>query len=271
MSDYSERTRVLVDQLDPRRVAALHNVLGQTGDPPTVGDKLPTFWHHIFFWDAVPGSELGRDGHPKPGEFIPDLGLPRRMWASGRFSCASRLVIGREASKTSVIDSVAKKSGRSGELAFVTLRHEYRQQNKVALTEFQNLVYRPAAKPTNGSSVSPAAPEGETASFAEVFDPAMLFRFSALTFNSHRIHYDADYCRETEGYPGLVVHGPLICLRLVQLAEIVTGPFAEFEYRATAPLFCGEEATFCAKCEGEALSLWVRGPGGRQCMTAISR
>ena len=237
MTEFVGRPRTFADRLRPERVAALHSVLGQSGNPPKNGDFLPTFWHHIFFWEVVPPSALGRAGHPKPGEFIPDLGLPRRMWASGRFSPRRQLVVGREVRKTSAIENVSKKSGRSGELAFVTLRHEYWQDDKVILIEFQNLVYRAYPSPEDLPPAYPAAPEDETASFSEAFDSTLLFRFSALTFNGHRIHYDVDFCREVEGYPGLVVHGPLICLRLVQLAEDVGGTFKEFEYRATSPCF----------------------------------
>ena len=271
MNNFSGRSRTVADCLDVNRVAALHNVLGQVGDPPQAGNSLPTFWHHIFFWEAVSPSALGRDGHPKPGGLIPDLGLSRRMWASGKLLPEAELVVGRESVKTSVIEDVSQKSGRSGDLAFVTLRHEYRQNSKLALTEFQHLVYRPAWKRADPVPEPPPAPDDESFSHSETFDSTLLFRFSALTFNGHRIHYDADYCRNVEGYPGLVVHGPLICLRLVQFAEDVVGAFREFEYRATSPLFCGETATFCGRRERDGLVLWVRGPDGRQCMKAVAR
>lgn len=265
------RTKTLEDRLDPARAEALHHVLGREGDPPAAGDPLPDFWHHIYFWDAARPETLGKDGHPKRGGFIPDFGLPRRMWAGGRYRKELPLILGEPAYKTSTIKNVALKSGRSGELAFVEIAHEIRQAGRLAVSEVQNLVFREDSRPNAPDRASPAAPEGETRTIRASFDPVVLFRFSALTFNGHRIHYDSDYCREEEGYPGLVVHGPLQSVCLVGLAASMLGELNEYAYRGTAPLFASEAAEFCAKETDGGLELWVRGPGGRLCMTGTAK
>ena len=266
-----DRSKSSTDWLDPARAAALHLALDCQGSPPGAGDPLPDFWHHIYFWEPTRPEAAGPDGHPKKGDFIPDLGLPRRMWAGGRYRCETPLVLGEVAEKLTAIKSISRKSGRSGKLAFVELEHEFRQEGRVALRETQNLVYREAPDRSERPPKPPIAPAGESGSRQVIFDPVGLFRFSALTLNCHRIHYDADYCRDVEGYPGLVVHSPLQSACLVGLARSFLGRVSEFEYRGTAPLFSGESAEFCAR-EGDAcLDLWVRGPEGRLCMTATAK
>ena len=266
-----DQSKSVADWLDPARAAALHLALDCQGNPPGAGDPLPDFWHHIYFWEPTRPDAAGPDGHLKKGEFIPDLGLPRRMWAGGRYRCETPLVLGEAAEKLASIKSISRKSGRSGELAFVEIEHEFRQEGRVALRETQNLVYREAPGSGARPLKPPIAPEGESSSRRVTFDPVGLFRFSALTLNCHRIHYDADYCRDVEGYPGLVVHSPLQSACLVGLARSLLGRVSEFEYRGTAPLFSGESAEFCAR-EGDGyLDLWVRGPEGRLCMTASAK
>lgn len=261
------KTRTLTDSLDPARAAALHATLSRKGDAPVVGDALPAFWHHAYFWDAQPPARLGEDGHPETGTcLIPDLGLPRRMWAGGRLEWHRPLRLGSAAEKTSVVENVSEKKGRSGRLGFVTLRHEIRQDGSLRLSELQELVYR---EPLSDSHPTPPAPP-RTPEFAvrkdtARFDPTLLFRYSALTFNGHRIHYDLDYSREVEGYAGLVVHGPLLAQFLIQLAEEMLGPLSGFSFRATAPLMHFETAEACSDGDG---GFWIRGPDGRQCMTA---
>lgn len=261
------KTRTLTDPMDPARAAALHATLSRNGDAPVVGEALPAFWHHAYFWDAQPPARLGEDGHPETGTgLIPDLGLPRRMWAGGQLEWHRPLHLGSAAEKTSVVETVSKKQGRSGRLGFVTLRHDIRQDGALCLSECQELVYREqrsgrlAAPPP-----PPRAPEDAVRTEMARFDPTLLFRYSALTFNGHRIHYDLDYSRDVEGYAGLVVHGPLLAQFLIQLAEEMLGPLSGFRFRATAPLMHFESAEACAGDDGR---LWIRGPDGRQCMTA---
>ncbi len=247
--------------MDPARARALQATLGEV---PTIrsGDPLPPFAHHIYFWDPQPPAALGRDGHPATGALIPDLGLPRRMWAAGKLTFHRPLFAGIRAEKVTRVDSVTRKSGRSGPLAFVRLRHDIRQRQTLAVTEFQELVYRPDEAAT--TPAPPKAPTDETHSEIVNADPTLLFRYSALTFNGHRIHYDQDYAQAVEGYAGLVVHGPLLAHLLMGFAQRQLGGLSTFSYRATSPLIVTEQATLCGK-DG---SFWVRGPDGRLCLQA---
>jgi len=253
--------------MDPDRARAMQATLGQDPDIGS-GDALPPFFHHLYFWDPQPAPRLGRDGHPKTGGFIPDMGLPRRMWAAGRLRFHAPLLAGIRAEKTSTIESVTRKDGRSGPLAFVRIRHDIRQRQALSLSEWQDIVYREDPAPDAPAPVPPLAATDEVARQSQSFDETALFRYSALTFNGHRIHYDADYARRVEGYRGLVVHGPLLAQVLMLMAQAQLGrPLTQFDYRATAPLIAGEVADFCWR---DGL-LWVRGPDGRQCMQAEAR
>ncbi|SMY08372.1 FAS1-like dehydratase domain-containing protein [Flavimaricola marinus] len=261
MTEHRPTSQTLSDTLDPARATALMATLGQGGTLGH-GDPLPPFFHQIYFWEPHPPTDLGRDGHPKTGGFLPDLGLPRRMWAAGRLQWHRPLLAGIRAQKESRIEAVTRKDGRAGPLAFVRVRHDIRQRSALALTEWQELVYLgdDAARPS-----PPQARTDEDSRQSVRFDSTALFRYSALTFNGHRIHYDEAYARDVEGYDGLVVHGPLLAQNLMLLAAAKLGGLTEFSYRATAPLMHHQEAELCWKSPG---SLWVRGPDGRQCMQA---
>ncbi len=259
MQSDQSRTKCQVDPFDIARAHALQATLGHVPNLNT-GDPMPPFFHQIYFWDPQPPAHLGRDGHAATGSFIPDLGLPRRMWAAGKLAFHRPLLAGIRAERTSTIEAVTRKQGRSGPLGFVTIRHDIKQRNALALTEWQELVYRE----DDAVGEAPPAPTDETHHETMHFDNTILFRYSALTFNGHRIHYDADYARDTEGYGGLVVHGPLLAHVLMGLAARQLGQLTHFSYRATAPLIHHEPATLCWK-PGQA---WVRGPDGRQCMIA---
>lgn len=253
------------DTIDAWRAAALHATMDGEGPAPT--EILPPFWHWIYFLEARPARELGRDGHPARGGFIPDLGLPRRMWAGGRLTFHTPLPIGQPASKRTVIEKIAEKTGRSGPLAFATLRHEVSGPDGIAITEHQDVVYRQDPAPDVPPPATIAAPTDEGASRMVRCGSTMLFRYSALTFNGHRIHYDRDYARDVEGYAGLVVHGPLIAQML--LAEAVaSGPVATFSFRAASPAFDFEDIALCRKQVGDVTELWARGPDGRLIMSA---
>ncbi|WP_386683692.1 MaoC family dehydratase N-terminal domain-containing protein [Loktanella sp. R86503] len=264
MNTADDRTQTRTDLMDPARAQALQAALG--AEPAIVsGDPLPPFAHHIYFWDAAPPSRLGRDGHPATGSgFIPDLGLPRRMWAAGRLMFHQPLLAGVRAERISRIEGITRKDGRSGPLAFVRVRHDIRQRQALALTEWQDLVFRP-----DGMDQSPAPAARTDEVIAEPFTPdtTLLFRYSALTLNGHRIHYDEAYAREVEGYDGLVVHAPLLAHLLMGLAQRQLGELREFAYRATAPLMHHETAALCWR-DGIA---WVRTADGRQCMIAEAR
>ncbi|MDO5630690.1 MAG: MaoC family dehydratase N-terminal domain-containing protein [Paracoccus sp. (in: a-proteobacteria)] len=249
----------LSDHMDPARMTALAVTLGLSW---TTDAPLPPFAHQIYFWDARPADQLGRDGHPAVGQggLIPDMGLPRRMWAGGRLHFVAPLFAGQPAQKTSTVESTARKQGRSGPLAFVTLRHEISQNGRLCVTEWQDLVYRPEAR-ASAAPRYPAAPTDADDRQGRVFTSTELFRYSALTMNGHRIHYDADYTRDIEGYAGLVVHGPLLAQHLMLMA----GPGLErFSFRGVSPLIAGEAVVLCRRGD----DLWVAGGDGRLCMQA---
>ncbi len=259
---HPETSQTVSCQLDPARAAAMHILLGRDGALPGVGDTLPYFWHHLYFWQ--PAAQLGADGHMKTGGFIPDLGLPRRMWAGGKLRFQAPLRIGISAERVTTLEKIERKQGRSGPLGFVTLRHEYRQKGRLCVTERQDLVYR--GDHTGKTSAKPIAATDEETRFQRQFEATQLFRYSALTFNGHRIHYDKTYAA-TEGYDGLVVHGPLLAQTLIGMAaRALCGNLHSFSYRATSPLFEGETGVFCRRGE----DYWVRGPDGRLCMEATA-
>ncbi|WP_170763374.1 acyl dehydratase [Ruegeria lacuscaerulensis] len=252
------------DVIDPARAAAFQAALGQA---VTIGHgaPLPPFFHQLYFWSPRPPQELGRDGHPKVGgALIPDMGLPRRMWAGGRLHFHAPLTAGTGAERRSVRENATSKTGRTGQLGFVTLRHEVWQGDTLCLTEWQDLVYHQDPSADEAKPAPPTARIDETDRREVTFDSTLLFRYSALTFNGHRIHYDLDYARDIEGYAGLVVHGPLLAQHLMLFAEKLMGPLEQFTFRASSPLMHFETASLCRN--GQAL--WVRGPDGRQCMTA---
>ncbi|GFE64991.1 acyl dehydratase [Litoreibacter roseus] len=251
---------VLTDRIDAARIRALNTVLGLEDDVPH------PFAHQVFFWDAQPTAELGRDGHPKTGGLIPDLGLLRRMWAGGRLAFHAPLKVDTPAEKRSRCLRSGLKEGKQGTLALVTLEHVIVQDGSTVITDEQDLVYLPDTP----YSPRPAQlmPDGGTIAQTHTFTPTELFRYSALTFNGHRIHYDRDYAKDIEGYPGLVVHGPLLAQHLMLIAERTLGTLGRFEFRAIAPLFDGEEANFHLNETQDHLALWVSGPDGRLILQA---
>ena len=242
--------------MTPWPAEALHISLDLDGPPPGVGDALPPFFHQVYFCQATRPGGLGRDGHPARGDFLPDLGLPRRMWAGGRLEWHAPLRLGVPATRESSIESVTRKQGRSGPLGFVTVRHDIEQDGKLCLTEWQDIVYREDPKPGDPPRPQPPAPKGHRVADL-AFDTTLLFRYSALTFNGHRIHYDQDYARGVEGYDNLVVHGPLLA-QLLMLAASLDRPLRAFAYRAAFPVTLGREVWIGR----EGAGFWVEGSGG---------
>ena len=258
-----------------RRVAA---VLDGPGDL-TDGDTLPLLWHWAFFTPAVPTGGLGSDGHPALSADGPTAGLPRRMWAGGRITSEGGLVIGRPATRYSEVVSAVPKSGRSGRLLVVTARHRIEQDSRVVISEEQDLVYRThPTEPAEGMEAAgpeaapagdhrPPAPDGGWAD-PYVAGPVTLFRYSAVTFNSHRIHYDQPYARAQEGYPGLVVHGPLTATLLAESAMRRGATGRSFEFRASAPLFAGIAFTLVGRPAEAGTELSAVRNDGAVAMTA---
>lgn len=235
----------------------------------TVGDALPPLWHFIAHTTSVPLSGLGRDGHPKRGGFLPPVELPRRMWAGSRLIFYGTIKIGDEVTKTSIIKDVAMKTGRSGSLCFVTVQHDLSVQGTIKISEQQDLVYREDSAPDAPAPLPKPAPTD--ADFSREITPAevMLFRYSALTFNGHRIHYDRDYSRNVEGYGGLVFHGPLTATLLADMAVSETGgTLASFSFRGVAPLLDSEPFTISGTRKGQSLKLWATTPSGGLAMDA---
>ncbi|MGZ5697152.1 MAG: FAS1-like dehydratase domain-containing protein [Usitatibacter sp.] len=250
-------------------LAALSALLDRDDAPPKAGDAAPALAHWLYFLPAYRQSEAGPDGHARRGEFLPPVPLPRRMWAGSRLEFLRPLVIGSAVEKRSTITQVAAKEGRSGPLVFVTVRHEIFDDGGLVLSDEHDIVYRGesslAAKDT-------PAPTGELWRREIHPDPVLLFRYSAVTFNSHRIHYDHPYATKTEGYPGLVVHGPLTATLLVDLLRrnVAGLKLRTFAFRAVKPLFDTAPFTTCGLPEagGRAAKLWTRDAAGAATMTA---
>lgn len=270
--DYSEavgRTESHVQMISADRTAGLAATL-DLDHAPGNGDPLPPGWHWLYFNPFVQRRNVGSDGHPKRGGFLPDVALPRRMWAGGRLVYHAPLTIGKGAEKTSEILAVKEKSGRAGQLVFVTVRHRLSQDGTVCIEEEQDIVYRDAAAPGVPKPEPAPAPGGATRSEMVTPDPVLLFRYSALTSNGHRIHYDRIYARDEEGYRDLVVHGPLTATLLQTFATAAQGGrLARFEFRGMAPLFVDRSFTLEAGAEQDgALQLWAKGPDGELAMQA---
>ncbi|HEV7266620.1 MAG TPA: MaoC family dehydratase N-terminal domain-containing protein [Falsiroseomonas sp.] len=264
--DYIGRTETREDRLDARLLRGMAATLGV----PTP-EVLPPLWHWMLFQDWVMPDQLGPDGHPRRGGFLPPVhDLPRRMWAGGRVTFREApLTEGDAVRRTSTILSVNEKSGGSGRLVFVTVRHVVDGPAGTAIEEEQDIVYRGA----EGAAVKPgeAPPDWPNALKQVVIpDPVMLFRYSALSGNGHRIHYDQPYVTGVEGYPGLVVHGPLQATLMAHLAaEAAPGrKLARFAFRGRRPCFDGRKLTVLARRNGDALALETRDEGGATCMQA---
>lgn len=254
-------------------VEPLHRMratLDYSADPINPGAELPPLWHWIYFITPTRASELGHDGHAALGQFMPPVPLPRRMWAGGRFEFNAAIRVGETARRVSTIRDVKVKHGRSGTLCFVEVEHCIFVANELRFSEVHNIVYRDAPRPGEPAVVPTLA--AQDAQWTREVTPSstLLFRYSALTFNSHRIHYDLDFCRQVEGYPGLVFHGPLTATLLLELArEKNPGQvLAAYEFRAHSPLFDHAPFTINGKMEGNKVILWAANADKRLAMTA---
>jgi 3-methylfumaryl-CoA hydratase len=236
------RTETANDVVSVFPVAALSATLDRDDPRPRDGDSLPPLWHWLYFLPVYRHSEAGPDGHMRRGGFLPPVALPRRMWAGSRVKFRRPLRVGDTIRRISTVADITHKSGRSGDLVFVVVRHEVSADDGVAIAEEHDIVYREAPRggASSGGPPQPGAPADSPAWERPVQpDPLLLFRYSALTFNGHRIHYDRSYVTEVEGYPGLVVHGPLLATLMVDLVrrERPDAVVTAFRFRALRPVF----------------------------------
>jgi 3-methylfumaryl-CoA hydratase len=241
LQQWAGRQEILHDDIAAAPLRGLAATLDRDDAPPARGDAVPPLGHWLYFLPQARQSQIGPDGHPRRGGFLPPVPLPRRMWAGGRLAWqpGNPLRVGDAAERRSRIESVMHKRGRSGEMVFVLVRHEVHNAHGLCLTEEHDIVYRAAAQPGEAPSAPTAADTQARWRRQVVPDDVLLFRYSALTFNGHRIHYDRQYVTQVEGYPGLIVHGPLIATLLVDLARRqAPGRFIRaFDFRAVRPTF----------------------------------
>ncbi len=234
------------------------------------GDALPPLWHWLYFLPRVVASRISKDGHPERGGFLPPVALPRRMFAGARLNFRHPLIIGKPASRIGTVRSISQKSGGSGTLVFVAVEYRIEQDGRVCVEEEQDIVYREPGErvPAPVPIELPAPPAG---AFTRTVtpDPVLLFRFSALTFNAHRIHYDRPYAINEEGYPGLIVHGPLTAVMLLDLVRQHSDrPVTAYSFRGRAPLFDLGPFRLMGKPADGKVELEAMGPDGTVAMTA---
>ncbi len=273
MEDYSDwvgRSETRHDIATAAPLVGLAALLDLDAAPPAT---VPLLGHWLYFLPDARQSAIGDDGHPRRnnGGLLPPVPLPRRMWAGGRVEFLAPIAVGAALTRVTTIAAIRAKRGASGDLVFVTLQHDIAADGIPAIREEQDLVYRAAATASAAPSAPPPVePEPADAVRRVTADPVLLFRYSALTFNAHRIHYDRDYARKVEGYAGLVVHGPLIATLLIDHArrELPGLTPRHFSFRAEAPLIDGAPFDLCLSREGNSARLWARDAGGRTTMRA---
>nr|WP_295768301.1 acyl-CoA dehydrogenase [Rhodoferax sp.] len=264
------RTDESADQITSAPVRLMSAML-DTSNTLALPLGLPPLWHWLYFLPGARQSEIGMDGHPRRGGFLPPILLHRRMWAGGRLQFLRTLAMGAPVRRVSRIKSIQSKVGRSGHLVFVTLHHEISDAQGIAIREEQDIVYRDAPASTPAPKHI-AAPIDEQFLRTVVPDPVLLMRYSALTFNGHRIHYDRPYAMQEEGYPGLVVHGPLLATLLVEELRRAhpEAHICSFEFKAVSPLF--DTAAFVVggrlEVDSRRAQLWARGSEGQLAMQA---
>ena len=264
------RTALAADTATPVPLRALAATL-DLDDPPAPGQPIPPLWHWLYFLPLHRQSEIGADGHPVRGGFLPPVPLPRRMWAGSRLEFRAPVLAGQALERTSRIGDVRLKDGRSGPLVFVKVQHEIAADGRLAIVEEHDIVYRGMPAPGEPAPAGTAAPDDAPWTRRIVPDDVLLFRYSALTFNGHRIHYDRRYVTEVEGYPGLVVHGPLIATLLMDLLrrQRPGAQVTHFAFKAVQPLFDTAPFEVCGRMEDDRHArLWARTSEGHLAMDA---
>ncbi|WP_213955253.1 MaoC family dehydratase N-terminal domain-containing protein [Variovorax sp. dw_954] len=266
------RTESRTDIATAAPVQGLSATLDRDDAAPHAGDPVPPCWHWLYFLPMQRQSEIGVDGHPKRGGFLPPVPLPRRMWAGSRIDFLRPLAVGSSIRRDSRIADVSGKEGRSGSLVFVRAHHEISDEQGVAIVEEHDIVYRDNPKP--GDPVPPVQAAPAEHEWVRTIQPddVLLFRYSALTFNGHRIHYDRRYVTEVEGYPGLIVHGPLIATLLLDLLRrnLPDATVARFTFRAVKPTFDLTPFQVCGRRseDGRTVQLWAQHTDGALAMEA---
>jgi 3-methylfumaryl-CoA hydratase len=270
------RSETVQDAIYPTPVVALTATLDHLAAPVPAGTALPPLWHWLYFLPMHRQSEIGADGHARRGGFLPPVPLPRRMWAGSQFEFRTPIRVGDRVARTSTIDDVSVKEGRTGRLVFVKVRHEVRCNDRTdpALVEFHDIVYREAQGPNDVAPAPQAAPSDAAWRRQVVPDDVLLFRYSALTFNGHRIHYDRQYVTQEEGYPGLIVHGPLIAPLLMDLLrrEMPGADVASFRFKAVRPTFDLDafHVSGQPQADGKTIRLWASDHDGWLTMDATA-
>jgi 3-methylfumaryl-CoA hydratase len=274
--DWIGRSETVLDTISAVPARALAATLDHEPADLGEGTALPLPWHWLYGLPLVQQSALGPDGHPKRGGFLPPVPQPQRMWAGSRITVHRPLRIGEAVRRTSTIDAIKVRDGRSGRLVFVTVHHAWLAADAAAptLEEWQDIVYRDP--PSHGEAPPPVTAAPAVADWSQTLhpDPVLLMRYSALTFNSHRIHYDLPYATGVEGYPGLIVHGPLVATLLLdslQRRHRATR-VRTFAFKALRPLICGQPFSVNGRAEGDgAVELWCVDAQGLIAMQANAR
>lgn len=282
LQSWQGRSETTLDTMTAAPVRALSATLDREDAAPVPGTEIPPLWHWLYFLPHARQSEIGPDGHPRRGGFLPPVPLPRRMWAGGRLRWdvqgdgGNPLRVGQEVQRSSTIQSVRHKAGRSGELLFVQVEHQFSNANGLALTEEHDIVYRPLAQPGDPAPIPQQPPLHGQATWSRTIvpDDVLLFRYSALTFNGHRIHYDRRYVTQVEGYPGLIVHGPLIATLLVDLLRrsLPSARLAAFDFKAVRPTFDLHPFSVHGRPreDGKTVALWAQDHEGFLTMQATA-
>jgi 3-methylfumaryl-CoA hydratase len=261
--DWLGRTRRDEDELTLGAVQRLAATLDQDPAVYRRGSEVPESWYAILFGPIAQQSAMGPDGHPKTGDFLPPLHGTRRMFAGRRTTFFQPLRVGDTVSRVSTVTRAEPKTGRTGSFTLVTVTHEMSGPSGLALTEEQDLVYRAAVEAGTAAQQKEAAQSADKPDWSKTIelDPVLVFRYSALTFNAHRIHYDLPYTRDIEGYPALVMNGGLTALLLVETARPhLRRRIAAYAARAMSPLFVGQRVAFNGRLAGDAAALWAAGP-----------
>ncbi len=257
------------DQIDYSRASVAKNLFNLPDLTLNEGTPLPKYWHWFFCWETASKDLLGIDGHIKPGNnIIPNSGFPRRMWGGGDIVFFKPLKIGMRVSREVTLADIKYKTGSSGKFCIIQVRNDYKNKGNILLTENQNLIYLPSREKFTQSGTKENY-DLSSLKKENAFNSQQLFQYSALTMNSHRIHYDLDYCKTIEFYPNLVVHGPLMAQQLVDLAdEKFNGDLKNFQFKALNPIFVEEKFSMNLIEKDDYLDLWISDKSGNISMMA---